>query len=291
MTRTILARAALATTAALLLGACSVTTEPTAATGPVPGPPATVAPAKVTRTLPDDPALMVLPATGAESRWTQGLDVLRQQVARSVAADCAREAGTGLPPEPPLAFISYAELPDLAYLGRHGFGHGTEVPVLASSATPVRTGSDAEIRRCRTRGQAAGEKVREAYLPLQRLWFGELSASRRDPAAVRALRTLPGCLAGKGYRVRDEEAFFALVDKTMMNASTADYARQDRALGSAYATCMRPVEAAREPLRRTLRRQFLDTHAQEVRELRTALFPALRDAERTYDVRLIFPTP
>ncbi|MFJ2263764.1 hypothetical protein ACIOKD_36680 [Streptomyces sp. NPDC087844] len=291
MTRTTLVRAALASTAALLLGACSATAEPTAATGPEPGPPATVAPARVTRTLPDDPALMVLPATGAESRWTQGLDVLRHQVARSVAADCAREAGTALPPVPPLAFISYAELPDLAHLGRHGFGHGTEVPGTEASPEPVRVGSDAEIRRCRARGEVAGEKVREVYLPLQRLWFGELSASRRDPAAVRALRTLPGCLAGKGYRARDEEAFFALVDRTMMNANTADYARQDRALGSAYATCMRPVETVREPLRRTLRRRFLDTHAQEVRELRAALVPALRDAERTYGVRLLFPAP
>ncbi|MFE9686596.1 hypothetical protein [Streptomyces sp. NPDC006285] len=54
---------------------------------------------------------------------------------------------------------------------------------------------------------------------------------------------------------------------------------------------MRPVEAVREPLRCTLRRHFLATHAQEVEELRTALVPALRVAERTYGVRLRFPAP
>ncbi|MFH8469211.1 hypothetical protein [Streptomyces sp. NPDC017991] len=59
----------------------------------------------------------------------------------------------------------------------------------------------------------------------------------------------------------------------------------------APAPVTRSVEAVREPLRRSLRRQFLGTHAREVRELRAALVPALRDAERTYGVRLVFPTP
>lgn len=133
--------------------------------------------------------------------------------------------------------------------------------------------------------------MRDVYLPVQQAWFGALTASRNDPAASRALRDLPGCLADHGYRVRDENAFFALVDSRLMNAPAADYAREDSALGSAYALCMRPVEAAREPVRRHLRERFLAEHAEEIRGLRTALVPALRRAERTYGLRLAFPTP
>lgn len=298
MNRTSLARTAAAAAAALLTAACG-TAAGSAGQGPSapPAPTTAAAPARVTHTLPADPVRMVLPVTGAESRWTQGLDVFGQQVARTAAADCAREERATLPEEVPLAFISYAELPDLAFLGRHGFGHGTEVPppapapTSAAGTTPLRPGSTAQIRRCRAQGEAAAKAVREVYLPLQRAWFGELSAARRSPAATRALDGLPGCLARQGYRVRDENAFFALVDSRLMDAPAADYARVDSELGSAYATCMRPVEAAREPVRRDLRERFLADHAEEAGALRAALVPALRRAEKTYDLRLAFPAP
>ncbi|WP_329264136.1 hypothetical protein [Streptomyces pseudovenezuelae] len=295
MNRTSLARTLAAAATALLTAACG-TAAGSSGQGPSapPAPTTAAAPARVTHTLPRDPALMVLPATGAESRWTQGLDVFVQQVARTAAADCAHDEGITPPgQEVPLAFISYAELPDLAFLGRHGFGHGTEVPVPTPAASPAaaRSGGAAETRRCRAEGEAAGAAVRDVYLPVQRAWFGALTASRNDPAASRALRGLPGCLADRGYRVRDENAFFALVDSRLMNAPAADYAREDSALGSAYALCMRPVEAAREPVRRHLRERFLAEHAEQIRELRTALVPALRRAERTYGLRLAFPTP
>jgi hypothetical protein len=309
-----LARAAMAVAAALLTGACSTAagSETTGSTG-APAP----APARLTYALPADPARMVLPATGAESRWTQGLDAFGQQVASSVTADCAREHGFALPEQVPPAFISYSNLPDLAFLGRHGFGHGAEVPAPGSawsqepagspgsvaspspaetpaplvSPAPTESGSPARIRDCRTRGSAAAGKVRGVYLPLQKRWFGELAATRDDPAAAEAIAALPRCLAKQGYRVRDEDAFFSLVDSRLMTASSADFARVDTTLGSVYATCMRPVEAVREPARRALRERFLADNAQEIRALRAALVPALRRAEKEYGVRLAFPAP
>ncbi|MFJ6897986.1 hypothetical protein [Streptomyces hokutonensis] len=313
MTPKTLARAAMAVAAALLTGACStaVGSEPAGSTG-APAP----APARLTYALPADPARMVLPATGAESRWTQGLDAFGQQVASSVTADCAREHGFALPEQVPPAFISYSNLPDLAFLGRHGFGHGAEVPGPGSawsrqpagspgpvaspspartpaplvSPAPTESGSPAQIRDCQTRGSAAAGKVRGVYLPLQKRWFGELATTRDDPAAE-AVAALPRCLAKQGYRVRDEDAFFSLVDSRLMTASSADFARVDTALGSVYATCMRPVEAVREPARRALRERFLADNAQEIRALRAALVPALRRAEKKYGVRLAFPAP
>ncbi|WP_328976573.1 hypothetical protein [Streptomyces canus] len=298
MNRISLARTTVAAAAALLTAACGTAAGSSGEGPPAPPAPTTAAvPARVTHALPADPVRMVLPVTGAESRWTQGLDVFGQQVARTAAADCARADGIGLTEQVPLAFISYAELPDLGFLARHGFGHGTEVPpptpapTSAARPAPARSGGPAQIRRCRAEGEAAAEAVRKVYLPVQRAWFGELSATRRAPAAARALRVLPDCLADQGYRVRDEEAFFALVDSRLMNAPAADYARVDRALGSAYATCMRPVETVREPMRLELRERFLADHAEEIRELRAALVPALRRAEKAYGLRLAFPTP
>ncbi|XUL88257.1 hypothetical protein ACQ86D_17630 [Streptomyces galilaeus] len=237
-------------------------------------------------------------------------------MARSVAADCAREHGFALPEQVPPAFISYSNLPDLAFLGRHGFVHGAEVPGPGSarsrqpagspgsvagpspaetpaplvSPAPTVSGSPAQIRDCQTRGSAAAGKVRGVYLPLQKRWFGELAATRDDPAAE-AITALPRCLAKQGYRVRDEDAFFSLVDSRLMTASSADFARVDTTLGSVYATCMRPVEAVREPARRALRERFLADNAQEIRALRAALVPALRRAEKEYGVRPAFPAP
>ncbi|MFE9605892.1 hypothetical protein [Streptomyces hokutonensis] len=321
MTPKTLARAAMAVAAALLTGACSTAAGSTTAGGtPAPAP----APARLTYALPADPARMVLPTTGAESRWTQGLDAFGQQVASSVTADCAREHGFALPEQVPPAFISYSNLPDLAFLGRHGFGHGAEVPGPGSawsrqpagspgsvanpspaqtpaplvspapsesgSPASAKSGSPAQIRDCQTRGSAAAGKVRGVYLPLQKRWFGELATTRDDPAAE-AIAALPRCLAKQGYRVRDEDAFFSLVDSRLMKASSADFARVDTALGSVYATCMRPVEAVREPARRALRERFLADNAQEIRALRAALVPALRRAEKEYGVRLAFPAP
>ncbi|MCT9076487.1 hypothetical protein [Streptomyces fulvoviolaceus] len=290
MTR-ILTRTALAATAALLTAACSTAAGSTVGGRSGEGLPAPVTAARLTYGLPDDPVRMVLPATGAETRWTQGLDVFGQQVARTVAADCARDLGIGLTEEVPPAFISFADLPDLDFLGRHGFGHGAEVPTPAASPAPSRSGTSAEIRRCRAEGAAAAEEVRDAYLPLQQKWFGELAAVRSDPAATRALSGLPDCLAEQGYRARDENAFFALVDNRLMNAPSADFPRVDSELGHAYAVCMRPVEAVREPARLRLRERFLTEHAEEVGELRTTLVPALRGAEKRYGVRLAFPAP
>ncbi|MGW1213671.1 hypothetical protein ACWD5F_29050 [Streptomyces sp. NPDC002499] len=308
MTPKTLARATLAVAAALLTGACSTAAGSTTADGTrAPAP----APARLTYALPADPARMVLPTTGAESRWTQGLDAFGQQVARSVAADCAREHGFALPEQVPPAFISYANLPDLAFLGRHGFGHGAEVPGPGSARSrqpagspgsvaspspaetpaPATSGSPAQIRDCQARGSAAAGKARGVYLPLLKRWFGELAATRDDPAVAEAIAALPRCLAKQGYRVRDEDAFFSLVDSRLMTASSADFARVDTALGSAYATCMHPVEAVREPARRALRERFLADNAQEIRTLRAALVPALRRAEKEYGVRLAFPAP
>lgn len=279
-------RTAVAVAVALSAVACS--------TGPGPSnspSSARVTPARLTHALPDDPVRMLFPATGAESRWTQGLSVFGQQVAGAVEASCARDGGIAPPERGPLTFIRVSAIPDLDFLGRHGFAHGAELPAPEARSTPTGSGSPAVVRRCRAEGGAAARAVHDAYATLQRRWFSEVTSVRRDPVTVRALEALPECLAGQGFRVSDEDDFFGLVDSRLLTASTADFPRVDRELGHAYATCMRPVEAAREPARLRLRTRFIAQHVDEVRELRETFVASLRRAEKEYGVRLTFPAP
>ncbi|MGX1267328.1 hypothetical protein [Streptomyces phaeoluteigriseus] len=280
------------TAAAALLTACSADpAQRSNGAAPQGGSPVSVSPARLSQALPNDPVRMALPAVGAETRWTQGLDVFVEQVSRAAAASCAREQGVALPEQVPLAFIRFFELPDLDFIARHGTSGSAPVPTPAAGPATTRTAGPAVLRRCTVEGKTAANALRDLYAPLQQQWFGKLVSLRRDPATVRALRTLPDCLAGHGIRVRDENGFFALADNRMQTAAPSDLPRAERELGLAYATCMRPVEAVREPARERLRTRFLTDHADEIRTLRRTLVPTLRQAEEQYDVRLVFPAP
>ncbi|MFE2582490.1 hypothetical protein [Streptomyces sp. NPDC059378] len=280
-----LARTALAATA-LLVTACAA--DPGGPTGPAA---AAVAPARLGRVLPDDPVRMVLPAVGPETRWTQGLDVFGRQVGRSATARCAERKGFAPPDDVPPAFIRFFELPDLDFVARHGLSASAGVPALSPRSGTARTGSAAEVNACRAAGTKAADTVRGLYVELQQQWFGELMSLRDDPAVLKAQRGLPDCLAEQGVPAGDERTFMSMADARQQRAAPADLPATERALGSAYATCMRPVEAVREPARLRLRTGFLAAHAAEIGSLRTTLFPALRRAERDYGVPLVFPEP
>ncbi|OIJ69807.1 hypothetical protein [Streptomyces mangrovisoli] len=255
--------------------------------------PAAVTSARLSTALPADPVRMVLPATGAESRWAQGLEVFVQQVQRAAEVSCARTRGFTLPATVPATFIRFSELPDLDFIARHGTSQSATVPQPSTSPAPTRTGTTAEVQACLTQGKAAATSLRDRYSEVQGQWFGTIATLRRDPATLRALRTLPGCFSRYGIEADSEQAYFALADKRMQEADVSELPAQEHELGQAYATCMRPVEAVREPARAKLRTGFLakPEHADAVRALRTTLVPALRSAEKRYGVRLVFPAP
>ncbi|MBK3643628.1 hypothetical protein [Streptomyces sp. MBT33] len=277
---------------AVLLTACSADPAPhSAGVAAADGPAQPVTRAHLSLTPPADPVRMALPATGAETRWTQGLDVFVQQVSRAATASCAAERGAAVPRQVPLAFIRFFEIPDLDFIARHGTSESAAVPTSAPHASATRPADPAVLRECGAEGKAAADALRDLYAPLQQRWFAELVSLRHDPATVKSLRALPPCLAGHGIRVRDENGFFALADARMQTAAAAELPRESRALGRAYAACMRPVEAVREPARERLRARFLKSHTREIRALRGTLVPALRHAETRYDVRLAFPAP
>ncbi|MFI6359996.1 hypothetical protein ACIBJF_47285 [Streptomyces sp. NPDC050743] len=284
--RRFLTRGATVAAAALLVTACSADPDRSDNTSSAP-----ITPAHLSYTLPNDPVRMVLPATGAETRWTQGLDVFGQQVARATAASCARKVGIGLPEQIPVAFIRFFELPDLDFIARHGLSESAAVPTSAAGPESTRSGSKAAIGRCQDEGTAALSALRDSYGPLQRAWFTELADLRRGPATVRALGALPDCLSRHGFQVRDEQDFMRLGDARGQTASAADLPYIEAEMGRAYATCMRPVEAVREPARLRLRARFCADHADDIRDLRRTLVPMLRLAEKQHGVRLAFPAP
>lgn len=286
--RRFMLRTVVTAVAAALLAACSTGSGSSDRTSSEPEP---VPPARLSHGLPDDPVRMLFPATGAESRWTQGLDVFVRQVSRATAASCAHDHGIGLPEDVPVAFIRFFEVPDLDFIARHGLSESAQVPALETGPAATRPGSSAVVRRCLSEGAAAAKALHDSYATLQRRWFRELASVSRAPATHRALGTLPDCLAQHGVKARDEGGVMAVADALLQTAAPADIPRAGRQLGRAYATCMRPVEAVREPARLSLRTRFLAEHADEVRELRETLVPSLRSAEKEHGVSLAFPAP
>ncbi|MFJ1808312.1 MULTISPECIES: hypothetical protein [unclassified Streptomyces] len=249
---------------------------------------------------------MVLPATGADTRLTVGLGTFGQTVSATVAARCAHDAGRPRPQGPPPMFVRLGALPDLDLLERDGFNSGPapDLPsVLHTAANPAGPGSasaegsggdsDGVVRRCASAGTSAVRSLDALSSPLQSKWWNELDALRSRPQVRRVLAEVPECLENRhDLRVNSEEDFFALVDSRL--AEYADdataFVRQDLELADAYADCMRPVEAVREPLRKELRERFVAENSREIAALRSGLGPAVRELEKRHGVRISFPT-
>ncbi|MEU3397185.1 hypothetical protein [Streptomyces filamentosus] len=254
-----------------------------------------VRPPTVVRGLPAERDLtaMVLPATGADSRLAQGLDGFAQLVGHARLQECAERAGVRLPEVPPPAYIGWSDLPDLGFIGRHGLTMSVSaLPSASPSGRAAGRTDGAAQQRCGTEGRTAAKEFRDLYSPLQSLWWPEVSAVRDDPRAREALRALPGCLARYGVEVEDEDGFFALVDRTVQGIEDgAEAARADRGLGAAYAACMAPVEAVREPLRTARRTAFEAAHRDELRALERALPTRIRELERRHGLAFGHPAP
>ncbi|MCM1944687.1 hypothetical protein NC315_04775 [Streptomyces sp. G2] len=265
---------------------------------PLPTASGPVRPPTVARGLPAERDLtaMVLPATGRDSRLTQGLDGFAQLVGHARLQECAEQAGVRLPEVPPPAYIGWSDLPDLGFIGRHGLT--MSVPALPSASPSGRAAGRtdrtdrAAQQRCETEGRTAAKEFKDLYSPLQSLWWPEVSAVRDDPRAREALRKLPGCLARYGVEVEDEDAFFALVDRTVQGIEDgAEATRADRGLGAAYAACMASVEAVREPLRTARRTAFEAAHRDELRALERGLLPRIRELEHRHGLTFGHPVP
>ena len=228
---------------------------------------------------------MVLPATGPETRWRQGLDTFQQVVTQQTVAACLAPRGVAPPDGPPPMFIRFRDIPDLPYLRAHGFDAPTPPAPPSLISSPISSPGEvagppadpAEAQRvCRAAGAARLAPLRDLTTGLNTAWLSGLSAIGTDPAVRDAYRALPGCLHA------DEESFFDQLDAAGPTARA-------RELAATYATCMAPIEAVREPLRARLRARIAAAHPDAVARLRASLPARIRDLEQQTGVRLSFP--
>ncbi|MFF7774449.1 hypothetical protein ACFZCG_08440 [Streptomyces tanashiensis] len=251
-------------------------------------PPSAPPPAAVSYGMPEDPASMVLPTTGAGTRWTQGLDAFGKLAGAWAVDRCARRLGETAPDSPPPMFTRYQAVPDLPFLAAHGFREGALVPgapPVARSTTDPLTPPGPRLRGCLAEGGTVARDLAEVYARLQSDWFAEIAPVDRAPDVREAFAGLGRCLADHQVDARDEEAFFGLVDQRLQ-AADADAARS---LGRVYATCMKPVEAVREPLREKAAVSFRVSHAAEIARVRTELPRKISELEKRYRIRISFP--
>jgi hypothetical protein len=158
---------------------------------------------------------------------------------------------------------------------------------------PGAASDDGVVRRCGAAGAGAVRGLDALTSSLQSKWWNQLDALAARPQVRNVLAELPKCLERRhDLRVNDEDDFFALVDSRL--ARQADdagaFAAEDRELAGAYADCMRPVEAVREPLRKKLRERFVAENSREIATLRAELGPTVEQLEKRHGVRFSFPS-
>ncbi|MFI6154811.1 hypothetical protein ACIBCA_19215 [Kitasatospora sp. NPDC051170] len=276
--------------AVLLLG-------PTACSGPAPGAAAPTAagtgsaapvpPTPVTRTMPPDISAMLLPSTGADTRWSQGLDTFSTLTGNAAVRACARARGTAEPVTPPAMFFRVMDIPDLPFIQAHGFSGGFAPGESATGSAGAPGPPNAEQKQCWEESKKTVQELKDLYAPLQSQWFSQMASLRHTPDVQAAYQRFNSCLAEHGVRAKDEDALFAQVDQLTQDGDTAATTH----LGEVYTTCMAPVEAVREPVRAKQREDFRAAHAAQIAALSTSLPQKIHEFEQRYGLQIAFPTP
>jgi hypothetical protein len=267
-----------------------------ACAAPADNPPPTALPsAALTHDMPPDIADMVLPATGADTRWTQGLDAFTRAVSYLSARACTQAAGVPMPDVPPPLFVRFSEMPDLRSIRAYGFTGGAGPLPDAQRAPAVEQAAKPEVaavqQRCLADGTQAARPLRELFLPLQAEWLHNVTNLKDDPRIVAAGRGLANCLHENGVKADDEPGFFRLLESRLHDpGNQREAAATELEFARAYATCMEPVERVRDPILQQLRQQFVEQHAAAVEALRAALMPRITELEQRFDLRIAFPT-
>ncbi|MFD8141825.1 hypothetical protein [Streptomyces sp. NPDC059708] len=285
--------AVLAVPLLLLSSACSAPEHlGSAASGAPAGAVAAEPAAPVSYGIPQDVTAMVLPVTGKDTRLTQGLEGFDGLIRYQVMRGCLTSAHAAVSDIPPPMFIRLFEIPDLEAIARNGF-QGSVMPGFTPS--PSAPGSampdEALGQRCSKQGDAASAELHSAYGPLLSRWLLQLAPLEQNESVVSARTSFTACLADKGVQAKDENGFFADVDRKMQASDGREALKtEDRRLGAIYATCFKPVEAAREPLRAHLREQFAAEHRDELEKVRGNLPGLLAEMEKRHSLRFSVPT-
>ncbi|WP_031068501.1 hypothetical protein [Streptomyces sp. NRRL WC-3742] len=274
----------------LLLGptACSSPADhPDPAARAAGGSAAPVPPTPVTRTMPSDITPMLLPSTGAETRWSQGLDTFATLAGNAATRACAHSRGTAEPDTMPGMFLRTMDIPDLPFIQAHGFSGGFAPGEPATGSAGAPKPPSAEQQQCLQEGKKAAQELKGLYAPLQSQWYSQMASLRHTPDVQAAYQRFNSCLAEHGVKAKDEDAVFAQVDQLTQDGDTTATAH----LGEIYAACMAPVEAVREPIRAKQRDDFRAGHAAELAALSSSLPKKIHEFEERYGLQIAFPTP
>ncbi|WP_432129230.1 hypothetical protein [Streptomyces sp. bgisy082] len=264
--------------------ACSTSTSTSTPDSPGDRLSVTTASPKTSYTEPGDIGPMLFPSTGAETRFTQGLDGFLELAQDVYTRACGRGGDTA--DGPPPMFVRRMALPDLVHIQAHGFS-STPVPRPPVTRRATAVPCDADTARAEILA------VKKLFVPLQAQWWNTVDTLDKSPEVRRAFEGLRTCLPAHGVAATDEDAFFGLVDSRLnaLDGEPRAAAREDRRLGAVYARCMAPVETVREKLREQRRVAFLDAHSAEVERLRAVLPERLRQLEERYGIRYGVPVP
>jgi hypothetical protein len=248
------------------------------------GPPTVAPPASL---LQDAVLAMVLPVSGSEARWTQGLDRFTSAVRYAALRDCVRSHQVPMPLVAPPMFIRFYDIPDLAYIRAHGFSDQVSDP---EPHPPASVATAAVQNTCLETSRNAAQPLVATYAAVRLEWMREIASVQTDPDVAKADRTLPTCLARHHLHAADERTFFAvLADRSRRLAGRPQAAREMRELAADYATCMAPIETVRTAKRTQLRKTFLTDHPTDVQLLERTLPTKIKEIQRTTHIEVTFP--
>ena len=257
---------------------------------------AAVGPASATVSVPTRRAAtvaMILPVSGTEARWAQGLDRYLQQVRQDETLRCTRARQIPAPAAPAPSFYRFMSLPDLERIGRHGFEVLLDGPPADRTLTPA---VEQAQQACLKTAAALTRPVTSTYQAAQSSWFATVDGLRTtkhpSPGIAHARAAIGPCLTARGIPAKDEDGLFSYVDSQVARAgSRAEARRRDGAAGRAYAACAAPLERLLTQELHTLREQFLRDHQDEMRTARDHLDEALHNLTKTSRAALVFPVP
>jgi hypothetical protein len=224
---------------------------------------------------------MLLPTSGTEARWTQGLLRFVWAVRYQSTRACVRARGVPMPLVPPPLFVRFYALPDLDFIRRHGFSTEVRDPERHPAGPPSQAVATTQ-RACQQAAGQLAQDMQSTYAGLQAEWLDSLGALQADPGVEAAYRAVPRCFASHQVRASTEAAFFTVL------ARQRGAAAQHR-LAVVYAACLAPVEKLRTAKRQAMRAGFLARHEQEVRALEATLVPQLQALSRNTGVPIVFP--
>lgn len=235
----------------------------------------------------------IFPATAQDSRIAGKYLEFKGRIRDRLRKDCMKAQGFEDKQAPTPDNQRFADYPDPETLRRVGFGivdaqGGTPAPLepTAGMTAAQAQAYTAALGPCSAKGDDVFADVDRSVQPLFSAWGETAVRANSDPKVQTAFGAWRDCMRSKGLDVKDEAGFFDRVDSSVqrLERNVAAAKAEELRLASDYADCILPVVEVRDPLRVRLRTDFLDAHAEDVRQASAKLDALVRRLASSYDV-------